>query len=660
MKGDDAMMIRPHRRLWIVPAFLALLVVAGPAADSGSGRSRRSSGEEGGRWFLLTMGGNPAGSFRETIAAEGMGTRTESAMKIVLNRMGSRIEMFMQGSFLEGADGRLIEAESRTQTSAQAMRVAVKVDGAAVRLTSDAGGTPFEKSVSPPEPLLGPRGVAALTAARLKAPGDRISYTVFSPEAGAIAVVSRVLEAVETIEVMGRPMASFRITESIEGLPVPTTQWLDDSGALIRMVSPGPFGEIGTQLCGRDEALRAETVGDLPAEIYASSLARTQVRIPSPRRMESLTVEITHRSPDLGWPDFTGPGQEVLERSRDRLVLKVTRSAPGAKAAIPASRGASNAIYLQPNAWIQPEDPGIAATARSVVGEERDLYRAAKMLERWVAEHMTFDLGVVLAPSLEVFEKRRGTCIGYATLLATLARAVGIPSRIIMGYVYTGGIFGGHAWTEVLAGDDWIPLDAAVVSEGPADAARIAFQRTSLEEGIARLSAGPAMQVYGHIDVRVMEYRVEGRPPRQVQHGEALYRIEGDLYEDAALGVALEKPRRFVFTELDRVWPDRTLVGLQGPDGSRASLRQHPLSYYEDREQVMITRLEEAVPGGIRRPAMSVCGRHATVLEAPGRAALAVPSDGEIWILVAEGKDAAGVLREIAGGLRLHAGGRAG
>jgi hypothetical protein len=54
-----------------------------------------------------------------------------------------------------------------------------------------------------------------------------------------------------------------------------------------------------------------------------------------------------------------------------------------------------------------------------------------------------------------------------------------------MGYVYASGIWGGHAWVEVLVGNEWIPIDAAAYSSGPADAARISALTSSLEEGIS-------------------------------------------------------------------------------------------------------------------------------------------------------------------------------
>ena len=113
-------------------------------------------------------------------------------------------------------------------------------------------------------------------------------------------------------------------------------------------------------------------------------------------------------------------------------------------------------------------------------------------LGRWAAENMTFDLGIVFAPAIEIMRDRRGTCTGYAVLLAALARAAGIPSRVVMGYVYAMRMFGGHAWAEVLVGEEWVPLDAAIVNEGPADATHLAIIASSLENGPGELSLGAA------------------------------------------------------------------------------------------------------------------------------------------------------------------------
>jgi hypothetical protein len=308
--------------------------------------------------------------------------------------------------------------------------------------------------------------------------------------------------------------------------------------------------------------------------------------------------------------------------------------------------------YLAPNAYLQSEDPALVATAREVVAGESDLFRAALALERWVAESMSFDLGVVLAPSVEVFQNRRGTCTEYAVLLATLARAAGIPSRVVMGFVYVGGIFGGHAWVEVLAGEDWLPIDAAVVADGPADAARFAFQRTSFEEGPGPLNLGPAVQMFGQLDARLLELGWDDGTRRILPAEAVPYTLEGDRFRDTGLGVGLALPAGFTFTDLDAVWPDDTVVAVTSPKGQEARLTVRRRLPWADPEAAAREELARLVPGAEPAPA-EAAGRSALRAEGEGRAALAVAGSEETWLLVAEGPDAPALLDRLAAGLEL-------
>src|SRR5262249_6637301 len=157
-------------------------------------------------------------------------------------------------------------------------------------------------------------------------------------------------------------------------------------------------------------------------------------------------------------------------------------------------------------------------------------------------------LGIAIAPASEVARNRRGTCFGYAVLLASLARAEGIPSRIRMGFVYAGGIWGGHAWVEVRVGNDWIPLDAALYSPGAADAARFSFFTSSLQEGTIS-QVGELARLYGNVDLQVLDYTVHGK--RVVVPQEARpFTITGDTYRNPWLGLTVEKPKGFGFTQL--------------------------------------------------------------------------------------------------------------
>jgi hypothetical protein len=69
----------------------------------------------------------------------------------------------------------------------------------------------------------------------------------------------------------------------------------------------------------------------------------------------------------------------------------------------------------------------------------------------------------------EVLQKGRGKCSEYSILFASLARAAGIPTRIVLGELYSSGTWLGHMWNEVWLGE-WTAVDAAagMFASGPA------------------------------------------------------------------------------------------------------------------------------------------------------------------------------------------------
>lgn len=107
---------------------------------------------------------------------------------------------------------------------------------------------------------------------------------------------------------------------------------------------------------------------------------------------------------------------------------------------------------------------------------EKNLAKAAE-LSAWVNKYMTYDLTYSgkTPPSDVVFKERRGVCAEYATLLTSLLRASGIPTRYIVGYAYSNvqNKFEGHAWVEVLTNEGWVPFDPTWLQGGYLDASHI-------------------------------------------------------------------------------------------------------------------------------------------------------------------------------------------
>ncbi len=632
-----------RRRLTAVLLFLSLSLAAPSVALAGE------------RWYIISIGGQPVGSVQETISETSDGPRVENRMKLVLNRLGSRVEAGSDSATVESVEGRLRTVGMDLKMSTQVTSTTAEVGDGVVRIRSQAGGQSFDRTVDFSGELLGPEGIRRATANRLTKPGDSFQAQTFSPELGALATVTRTALGPETITSEGRDVPALKVEEQISGYPGKRTLWLDAEGRLLASEETGPFGVMRAFRADAATARRtSEEGGELPAEAYSATIARTQIRLPEPRRIEWLKLRLRHRNPDLGWPDFEQTGQKVVEKTDRSLVLEISKPRPvyGLRFPVPATE--ANREYLEPNAYIQSGDPELRAEALRVIGGEKDLFRAALALERSVAESMRMDLGIPAAPSVEIFKNRRGTCVAYATLLTTLARAAGIPSRMMMGYIYVDGMFGGHAWTEVLAGDQWLPLDAAIVAPGTADAARFAVITSSLREGPSFMN-GPGVQLFGQIDVSVLGYSREGGEKVAVAEDAQPYTVAGDLYRNTGLGIELRKPAGFRFVDLDSVWPEKTLVGLAGANGDKVSLQSHRRWPWEDAEAAAWRSLEEEVSDGrqYHRERIEVAGRDAWLLEGDGRAAIAVPGAEVVWLLEAEGARAGDLVRQTAAGLRM-------
>ena len=132
-------------------------------------------------------------------------------------------------------------------------------------------------------------------------------------------------------------------------------------------------------------------------------------------------------------------------------------------------------------------DPRIEALARSVVADESDAMARAVLISDYLEETYTYtrmprSLGDEAPLSTFLFDRKSGHCEYFASAEAVLLRTLGVPTRLVTGFV--GGdwdpergewVFRGHhahAWTEVYLPDEgWVLVDATpgaqAVMQGP-------------------------------------------------------------------------------------------------------------------------------------------------------------------------------------------------
>jgi hypothetical protein len=580
-------------------------------------------------WSVFSIGETPVGYALERRSEEAGSRLTESTLEATLNRLGGKVEMRFASVHRESPAGQLEWLRSDVVLSRQAVRAEVFVEARGIRVVSSAGpgATPHERLLERgSEPLLGPEAVRRMSVERLRQAGDVLEYTTFALDLQRVTTVSRTVEAVAVPSpcAPGGPSA-LRVREEVDGQPAARTLWLDEAGGTVGDAVEGPFGPMTTCRATREAALAMAQGGSLPAEMYARTVVRANLRLADPAGVDRLVLRLRPRDPARQLPEFTAHNQSVRDDG-DALRVEIRRPAAPEQAAASGAAGAGApavptpaAEYLTPNALVESDHAQIVALAQEVAGDERDPWRAAQELTRWVAENVRLDLGVVMAPAAELVRDRRATCVGYATLLAALTRAHGIPSRVAMGAVYYGGIWGGHAWTEVWIDGRWLPLDAAVYAPGVASAVRLAAGTSSLQDGGGELTARLG-QLFGNVDVEILELESGGRVT-PVAAGSTAYSIAGDAYLNPGLGLRVEASGWQV-EEAESVWPSTLVVAFRRGE-ERVEL--HELSAAPARRSV------EAM----------------TQMVGQGRAVLAVPGGGTLWIYSADGPRPAATLREL-------------
>ncbi|REK56513.1 MAG: transglutaminase [Thermobacillus sp.] len=137
-----------------------------------------------------------------------------------------------------------------------------------------------------------------------------------------------------------------------------------------------------------------------------------------------------------------------------------------------------------------PDD--IREAALRITAGAKDDEAKARALYDWVGTRIAYDWDKADAYTErgewreqtpeDTFRTRRGVCIDIARLYAVMARSAGLEARVVTGLGADGrGGFGPHAWNEVRAGEQWIPLDATWATSGdwfnPPD-----FDRTHVRE----------------------------------------------------------------------------------------------------------------------------------------------------------------------------------
>lgn len=341
-------------------------------------------------------------------------------------------------------------------------------------------------------PLQSPIYLPATTAMTLRhvslRPEEERRFSIFNPLSMKADTVTITVIGPETLTIKGKQIETTKVAER-HG-ETTAYAWLDRAGKVIK--EEASLGMVLLRENQRD-ALGGGWQDSTPLDLVASTAIPVRQTLPNPRLLTDLRLQLTTRVDSL---QFTFPPRQ---QQIDRL-LTITQEKPSALTTYPLPQTAPEfASDLAPTPFLQSAHPRIVTQMQQILGNERDALRATRQLLDWTYTEVEKSPTVSLPTALEVLDSKRGDCNEHAVLFTALARAAGVPARVVAGVVYMDGAFYYHAWAEVWLGQ-WVAVDPTL-QQMPADATHVKFVEGGPEQHMALL------KVIGQIKMEIVEYK---------------------------------------------------------------------------------------------------------------------------------------------------------
>lgn len=409
----------------------------------------------------VTRTAQPEGGFRYAVT---------STLKLATLGVDARAELDLTAEM--DAERALTAFELSLHAGPQTFRGQGTVNGTRLHLRLNTGGAVIERDLDlPARPVL--RDLMGPALSRLDlTPGARHRLPGFDPWTQSADPVEVEILGPEPLALMGTTVEAVRVRERVAGLTLDA--WINRRGEMLRQELP--LGVVA--LRQSEEEARWGMAGEAgisladAVEIPVAALPRP----PRELRRLSLRVELGEGAalPGLDRPPTQRLAGDVLERLAE---------APPSGAPLPLPRALLDAearAALQPDAVVQADHAELRRTAQEIVaraGAAGDTAAATRALADWIHAELRFERRGGVPSALETLHERAGDCTEVSVLQAAFGRALGVPTRLVFGLVYTptpAPRFAWHAWNEVRGASGWFSVDATW-GQMPADVGHVAL-----------------------------------------------------------------------------------------------------------------------------------------------------------------------------------------
>ena len=411
---------------------------------------------------LAQVDGVRVGSRVVTTTEDGKNERTTATLDLSLRRYGTLVRLRREDASVESPENVVLGVSMRQGIpGGKQLVITGRLDDDKMIVQVD--DRP-ERRLIWSKDVVGLRQQDRMWAERKPKPGDTFDFRRYEPTYNTVLTIRVTVKEKETVDVGGTKRSLLRVEMIPDKLEAPgvrispptMTVWLDDSFTPLRRETQ--LDGLGTLTLTRSTKEKA-VAGGATLDIGSRSLIALNKPILRPYDTRKVTYRITVKGEEKPSSLFVlDEHQRASNEKGDAFDLTVQPMRTGK-----ADDAKIGDEYLGSNHFIDCEDERVVELARRAVNGERDPWKKALKIERWVKNAMRNDNAADLVPASRIARNLRGDCRHHAFLTAAMCRAVGVPSRTAIGllYVYRGGPqFGFHTWAEVHIEGRWVGIDS--------------------------------------------------------------------------------------------------------------------------------------------------------------------------------------------------------
>ncbi|NOY27853.1 MAG: transglutaminase domain-containing protein [Oligoflexia bacterium] len=457
------------------------------------------------RWMGIFFEDQKVGyAVSRTTPARNGGSLLEGRSRFRLAAFGTIQDVVTVQSALTDSQGRLQRFDFFMVTDQMRLSARGEVQGKQIVMEVDNGGEVssfhFDIDAAPQVQL----SLETVLARQDLAIGKHFEVPYFSPATMAQGTMSYTVEDVEILE---NGEEAWWLRADFDG--VETRELVTSAGETIRQESA--MGMSMVRMTEKEAQVMPNS--DEAVDIIAKSAVNLKGHIAAARTTRHLELRIHGVSPDR---IFNQPPQQVRKGDLVTVDMPLLAELPHMPLQ-PVDTSLLDPAWTEATATIQAAHPDIHAKAIKVIGDTNDRIEAVRRLNDWVYGYVEKVPVFGIPSGIEVLRTGRGDCNEHTALFVSLARSVGIPTRIAAGVVFSDrvsnkGAFYYHAWPEVLVSDPgtpdgdepstphWLPVDPTF-GQLPADATHVKLIEGDLAQQVAILA------VMGRLSFELVDQR---------------------------------------------------------------------------------------------------------------------------------------------------------